>query len=244
MAAWNNSSKSVEVLIELGAAKDEVNANENTALFIAALGGFLEIVKVLVEAGCEVSPAAANGKTAIYAAARSGKLSVLLCIMRSQSPRSWKALVNMRSNHETPIHGAMYGGNAEIVKFLLDAGADGAANGILESSPLHYAADGTVNGILKSSPLHHAAHDRHNAMSSHLLKHTKNPNPRNGDGDTPLHFAVRARNFDFIVKFFQDCSQLGLSIEIDAQNNDMETALKVALQNGFEKGAKYLLEKG
>jgi ankyrin repeat protein len=37
---------------------------------------------------------------------------------------------------------------------------------------------------------------------------------------------------------------LGLSIEIDAQNNDMETALKVALVNGFEKGAKFLLEKG
>ena len=114
-----------------------------------------------------------------------------------------------------------------MVKFLLDSGAET-----------------TGNGIFKSSPLHHAAEYGHKAMLSHLLKHTKNPNARDEFGDTPLHLAVEARKFDFIVQFFQDCSQLGLSVDIDAQNNLKKTALKVALDNGFEKAAKFLLEKG
>jgi ankyrin repeat protein len=210
-----------------GAPKDEVDVDENTAYFIAAQEGFLETVKVLIDAGCDISPAAASGKTAIYAAARGRKLSVLLCIMRGQPARNWKAMLNKYSNNETPIHGAMHGGNAEMVKFLLDAGADG-----------------TVNGILESSPLHHAAHYGHKALLSPLLRHAKKPDPRTRVGDTPVHFAARTGKFDFIVQLFQDYSQLGLSIETDAQNKLMKTALTVALDNRFEKGAKFLLERG
>jgi len=227
IAAWHNSSKSARVLLELGVPKDEVDNNGDTALYLAAQEGALETVKVLVEARCDNSPAASNGKTAIYAAASSGKLSVMRCIMRSQPAENWKALVNKRNNAEAPIHRAVAGGNAEMVKFLLDAGADGTMNGLLESSPLHYAA-----------------HYGHRAMLSLLLNHTREPNPRNQDGDTPLHFAARACKFGFIVQFFEDCSQLGLSIAIDAQTNVKKTALKVTLDNQFEEGSKLLLEKG
>lgn len=227
IAAWDNSAEAAEALLELGAPKDEVDANNRTALFIAAHEGNLDTVQVLAEAGCDVNIEAWNGTTAIHAAAESGKISVVRCILRCQPVENWKALVNKRSSKETPIHAATRGGNAEIVKFLLKAGADG-----------------TANGIFNSSALHNAAHLGHKEMSRILLKATKEANPRNGHGQTPLHFAARVGNLDFIVQYFQDCSEFGLFVEIDAQDIETKTALTRCLDARWEDVAKFLLGTG
>jgi ankyrin repeat protein len=226
-AAWCGSAESAKVLLELGAPKNAVDDDGQSALFIAADNGALDTVKVLIEAGCDVRLAASNGKTAIHAAASTGKIAIMRCIMNHQPYDSWKTIVNQRTEAgETPIHAAVTGGSAKIVKLLLQVGADG-----------------TADGFLKSSPLHYAAHFGHKAIANFLLDHTKEANPRNENGDTPLHFAARTRNLDFIMRLFKDCSKFGLSIEVSAENASKNTAFMVALYNGSEDVAKFLMEK-
>ena len=227
-AALHNSFKAAQVLLELGAPRDEVNGNGETALFVAAEVGAAETVKVLLEAGCDVNIVASDGRTAIHAATSSGKLAILDYILSSQPIQKWKAMVNEATKiKEQPIHIAISrGGRLDVVKFLLNAGGNAAANGILDSSALHYAA-----------------HFDRKAVARLLLLQTRDPNPRNEDGDTPLHFAARAHNSEFIVQFLRDCATIGLPVQVDAENNFKKTALMIALIERCENIASFLVEK-
>ncbi|KAH0563355.1 hypothetical protein GP486_002074 [Trichoglossum hirsutum] len=229
-AAACNSSRALGYLLEVGTQKDSLTGDDarETALNIAADMGSLESVKVLVKGGCDPSLPDAKGRNAIHAAARSGKLRIVRYILEKQPRCSWSSLVNRRGdNSETPLHSAVQGENPDIISFLLEAGGDPKIDGASASSPLHWAAE---KGLTK--------------IAAMLLQHTKEPNPRDKDDETPLHLAARAGKFDFIVQFFQDCVELGLSVDINARSKWNKTAFGLALSNDREDAAKFLLGKG
>jgi len=119
---------------------------------------------------------------------------------------------------DTALHLAAAGYRVEIVKQLLDAGADGGASmNHRRSSPLHYAADGyiispawdpeqqvktiecllaagaSVNSADKNgaTPLHRAVRTRCASAVKVLLKAGADPTLRNKPGSTAFHLAVQ-----------------------------------------------------
>ena len=228
IASTHGFIRSVELLLNLGCPKDEFNSGKRTALAMAARSGFGETVRTLLEAGCAVDAIDAEGETSIHAAAFSGKTSILRCIISTLPVEKRLALLNKRSKVGlTPLHKAVVSGNTNVVRFLLREGADASAKDIDAWTPLHYAA-----------------YYGHKAISLPLLRNNQDPNPRTQSGESPLHIAARANRADFIIQFFRDCFEIGLSIESNAQDESKVTALHNAARVGFVELAGFLLEKG
>ena len=119
---------------------------------------------------------------------------------------------------DTVLHLAAAGYRVEIVRLLLESGADpNAARNMRKSSPLHYAADGFITGpgwdakrqvetidcLLKNganihlqdmngaTPLHRAVRTRCAAAVKYLLRAGSDPTAKNKPGSTPFHLAVQ-----------------------------------------------------
>ena len=119
---------------------------------------------------------------------------------------------------DTALHLAAAGYRVEIVRLLLDSGANpNAAANRRRSSPLHYAADGFITGpawdakrqvetiqcLLHhgadihlpdangATPLHRAVRTRCAAAVKCLLKAGSDPTIPNKSGSTPFHLAVQ-----------------------------------------------------
>src|SRR6266853_970420 len=119
---------------------------------------------------------------------------------------------------DTPLHLAAAGYRVEIIRLLLDSGADpNATANRRRSSPLHYAADGYITGpawdakrqvetirlLLDAgadinaqdqngaTPLHRAVRTRCAAAVRCLLQSDGDPTLKNKPGSTPFHLAVQ-----------------------------------------------------
>ena len=119
---------------------------------------------------------------------------------------------------DTALHLAAAGHRVELVRLLLDAGADpNSAANHRQSSPLHYAADGAVNGpdwsakrqvgtircLLDAgsdinaqdkngaTPLHRAVRTRSAAAVKYLIERGGDMTMKNKPGSTPFHLAVQ-----------------------------------------------------
>jgi Ankyrin repeats (many copies)/Ankyrin repeat len=119
---------------------------------------------------------------------------------------------------DTALHLAAAGYRVEIVKLLLDAGADpNAVCNHRRSGPLHYAADGYVSGPAwnakkqvetihcllgagaeinaqdknGATPLHRAVRTRCAAAARYLLEAGCDPTLKNNPGSTAFHLAVQ-----------------------------------------------------
>jgi|SRR5262245_60203657 len=120
--------------------------------------------------------------------------------------------------NDTALHLAAAGYRVEIVRLLLEAGADpNAAKNMRKSTPLHYAADGclscsawdakrqveTIRLLLRSganihqqdmngaTPLHRSVRTRCAAAVKCLLEAGADPAMKNKPGSTAFHLAVQ-----------------------------------------------------
>lgn len=227
MAAWFKHSACAELLLRLGSLKDEVDREHRTALFMAIEQGNLDTIQVLIDGGCSITFRDRHGRNIVHAAVRSGKPEVLQYILRQHPAERRRALVNHQDkNGQTPLHEAVLADNLKMVKLLLEL-----------------RARGEMIDIYGTCVLHNAARWGREAMSFTLLESTKDPNPRDGSGRTPLHVASEYGQCAFIRQFIQDCSRLDLTIQFNARNLSNDTALMLALAYGFESVATLLLEK-
>jgi ankyrin repeat protein len=227
IAAIHNWGPTVQTLLELGAPKDAVDNNGRTALFLAAEEGARDALKCLIDARCDVRVVATDGRTVLHGAASSGKASIVRYIMRNLTIEDSNMLLSKRSEYgETVMHAVVRGGSAKVAGIILGAGADA-----------------TVGDTISSSPLHYAASFGHKALSYQILEQTRDPNPRTEGGNTPLHLAALAGKLEFMQQFFEDCSRLALQIDVNAENVSKQTPFMLALVQGREDAAKFLLER-
>ena len=129
-------------------------------ILAAAKAGQVQVVWEKIQDGVAVDSQDEHGKTPIYYACCAGHLPVALLLLdkganinhRATNPSGW-----------TPLHGAAWFGQAEMVSWLLKAGAKATQNGEGESPATlcrrgqHYAKDmvnadhGQVIQLLKAS---------------------------------------------------------------------------------------------
>ena len=149
-----------------------------------------------------------NGCTSIQTAARRGNLK--------EVERQLALGVNVNSRHfftrDTTLIEAAGHGRVEIVKLLIDRGADVNLKGEAWYGPLHAAAYGghvevvkllldngaDVNIFNHDKPLHYAAKNGHIEVAEMLIAHGADINARGMSKQTPLGTAVSNRQEEMV----------------------------------------------
>ncbi|GAB4273559.1 MAG: ankyrin repeat domain-containing protein [Candidatus Rifleibacteriota bacterium] len=163
-----------------------------------------------------------------------------------------------RKSGNLPLHCAVKVGNLDMIKLLLDLGADPNKNdksSISGCSPIYYAITGNREDIaqllLERGARIYEQNDAGNllvlatkyrcfALAQKLLKTGNfkiNQKAQQG-GLSALHYAVQAGNLDFVKLLVEN----GANVNLFGDNN--RTPLHIAAEENFTDIAKFLVEKG
>lgn len=161
-AANHNCTFAMYRLLEAGAEVDAVSSNQfrQTPLHVAARGGWADACVLLVKAGADLTRREANGFTPLMGAIYSHREAVIGCLLMLGAPMDLRAAVSLRQSaivrlmlrnkpqlvHEEPdatdlVAEAVSCGNMDVLRLLLEAGAD--SNAARVSYPSLYTALGS-----------------------------------------------------------------------------------------------------
>jgi ankyrin repeat protein len=255
-----------------------IDARDVTPLIRASRKGRLEVVKALIEAGADLQIRDADGMTALDWARKQKHSDVaealratgkaeredtteeqLLKAAEAGDAAKVRSLIQAQVNlapHDprratkslTPLMLAAAAGHVEVVKALIEAGAE--VNGTDESAP---ASDRTssfgakdlsrenlqeLGRSLRPTPLSLAAEHGHAEVVRALVRAGSDVNAQDQLGRTPLMLAVNG-NHSAIVE-----GLLTAKADVHARNKDQETALSLAVQRQNAHIARLLMAAG
>ncbi|XP_054166727.1 ankyrin repeat domain-containing protein 17-like isoform X2 [Oppia nitens] len=250
-AASAGHLKLVELLIQHNAEVNAQTSQGNTPLMYACAGGHEDVVRFLLKHGANVEDHNENGHTPLMEAASAGHVNVAAILVESG------ASINTHSNEfkESALTLACYKGHLEMVRFLLEAGADqehktdemhtalmeASMDGHVEVARLLLDSGAQVNMPADSfeSPLTLAACGGHVELAMLLLERGANIEEVNDEGYTPLMEAAREGHEEMVALL------LSQGADINAQTEEtQETALTLACCGGFIDVADFLIKAG
>ena len=216
LACRNGHRNTIKYLLTHGKCNPNLrDIDGNTPLHLACFVGDLEIVKLTIDS---VDPDVTNNdeRTCLHMAYRNGHKTTVKWLLNHG-----KCNPNLRDKDgNTPLHFACYVGDLDIVKLIIDS------------------VDPDVTNNKKRTGLHLACRKGHKTTVKWLLIHVKcNPNLRDIDGNTPLHFACYVGDLD-IVKLIIDSVDPDVT---DVTNNKKRTGLHLACRKGHKTTFKWLL---
>jgi len=158
-AAVNGNQLAVaKYLLKNGAEVDAQDALGQTPLYFAAERGSLELARVLVENGADVNKKSQKSWSPLYAATSSNSLDVAKFLIEH------KATVNYKTGDgaHSPLLIAAFNNNVEMVRLLLDSGADASAK-----------LGRSHSGFQNQTALDIARKQKNSAVVELLEKHTR-----------------------------------------------------------------------
>ena len=179
---------------------------------------------------------------------------VILCVITACTSSGPQERDAFKSPGETPLHAAVKIGDREVVRALLNSGADPNAMEGDGETPLHHAVRSdrveiaemlliagadpnarTMNG----TPLHGAAHYGASLVVGMLLAAGADPNAKNDLGWTPLHELALSNSPDTVA-----VAQMLIEAGADASSKDWNGATPLDRANKYNRSviAQYLAE--
>ncbi|XP_050405831.1 transient receptor potential cation channel subfamily A member 1 homolog [Patella vulgata] len=218
-AAQFNHCEVVKFLVDRKAKINCRDKDNYTPLLLAATYGRTECVELLLEKNADYTVVDKDDKTAIYLAAEENRLQTLRTLL---SDSRMKELINTGDKYSNdPLHVAAKEGFLDIVKCLLENGADLDSKNEEEQTPVHLAARYGRTIIVKE-----------------LVKHDKSVvYDEDEDSNTALHLAAmygHDKVVEILIEFGSD---------VAARNYNQWTPLDLAASKGWSKTSKILLEQ-
>nr|XP_023650357.1 ankyrin-3-like [Paramormyrops kingsleyae] len=181
----------------------------------------------------------------LFDAAATGALSLLEENLRN------KDVNNVRSSEETLLHVAARHGQVAIVKFLLGKGAKVNMKDGQGRTALHRAAEvghtPTTRALLKAGADIYAL-DEHSEMPLKLAVRNGHLSAARAIVEEEAKSFKNRRTFLHMAAMQDDCSLVQTLLKsgsvVDAKDDERKTALLHAVNRGFEKTARVLLEAG
>jgi len=191
----------------------------------------------------------------IHEAARAGDLAKVKAIVEKEP-----GLVGAKDETgRTPLHWACRGVHVEVVKYLVERGADVNALDRSSIAPLHsIASRGHIEAakiligagarldaktVDQSTSLHMAAAQGHLDLAAFLFEKGAPVNIQDGSDDTPLHAAAWADQWEVLERLV-DALPAGQAAVLKALDFDGNTVLHLAARAGRVETLRLLVAKG
>jgi len=211
-----------------------------------------EVARLLKRDGSLASITHPDGRTPLHVAALLPGSKIAEILLRHGTP------VDARDDDgETPLHWAARTGNVPLVELLLRHGADpNARDSTTHGTPLWETRDyrnelniiryavalddptSARNDNLEQTLIQRAERNRRTVVNR-LLRHGANVRLTTGNGETPLHQAVRMESDPAIVRMF-----LSHGADVNARDADGNTPLHNAVEEGTAGMVRWLLGHG
>lgn len=149
-AAANGHASVVKLLLQYLVKEKNIaflnkaDKNGNTALLLAAKGGYSEVCEALFKAGADSSLANNIKSNALHEAAEEGHIACVQWLIAKNI-----LLLNSPSVYGSPLCRAARQGHNDICEALLKAGADPEVTDISRGNALHYAVMGESIEVIK-----------------------------------------------------------------------------------------------
>ena len=245
-AARENCIACVDVLLQAGADINLPDPEGVSPLLLAILNANWDLAKRLIEAGADVNQWDIYGQAPLFAAvglhtrADGGRASidppnqtkgieiVRMLLERGANPnmQTFFRPVDVRGSTNTrgstPLIRAANNGDLEVVKLLLEHGADATIYMADRQTPIHAVLAGRApepRALELIKILHDAGTDVNVIALVHHMEEVR--------GGTALHYAVRKR-YKEVIKLLAS-----YGIDLDAKDQDGLTALDYTQSRGF-----------
>ncbi|MEO7717595.1 MAG: ankyrin repeat domain-containing protein [Capsulimonas sp.] len=251
------------VVVDAGARVDVRAAYSETALHIAARKRLLRIIPLLVKAGADLESRNEFGETALQVALGEGYDDAARILLeagaKNEAPINMKIVPNAIGwMRRTPLHEAAQVGNKELVRTLIDNGADVHMRDDKGNTALHYGvsadqrqnvvpitemlisagADVNAFNLQKSTPLLEALILGGDDAVAMLLVAGAQWDVQDSAGNTVIHLAAISRQLQNLQWFYD------AGVDLNAQNNRGETALHMVCHRGMLGAVKLLCGLG
>ncbi|XP_067049296.1 transient receptor potential cation channel subfamily A member 1 homolog isoform X2 [Acropora muricata] len=224
----------VKLLIEFGAGISEPGEHGASPLHYAARfhtntvsteDSTESLIMFLVQKEGDVNVCDKYGLSPLHYAASKGNLTAVRELLQCDGIK-----IDQKDKSEsTPLHCAATDGVKEVIKALLDAGADVRAKDEEKKTPIHFACSGGKIDAVKVL-FKHVENSENRSNISDMLE------DKNKEGETALHAAVKGGCLD-IVKL---CLDKGAKVR--ARRGNLAHPLHIAAINGHVEIAACLIE--
>jgi ankyrin repeat protein len=215
----------------------------------------LDLAKALVENHAKVNVIDSGGNTPLYCAVSARLFKVTQYLLQNGAD----ANLTQRVDKRMPLHQAVEEINLELVKLLVECGADVNAQDAYKNTALHQLArrrdrtsESCAQYMLQNNaepnardekgrtPLLEAAERGHLGMVKILIEQGADVSSADDNQNTALHLAA-GRGHLTVVQYLVNCGA-----DVNAENSDSRTPLDcIAITNpSFDKIADILLRKG
>ena len=216
-ASVQNHADVVRVLIDVGTDLEKPYAGGSSLLF-ACMGGCLDVVKMLVQAGAELRVTDNHyGRTCLITAAKKGRTETVRYLVGLGQVDVDQA----DGNHNTALHVAVEKNHADVVRVLIDAGAD-IEKPYEGGSPLLFACMGGCLDVVKMLV--------QSGAKLHVTDHY---------GRTCLITAAEGGHTE-IVRYLVGLEQ----VDVDQADGNHNTALHVAVEKNHADVVQVLIDAG
>ena len=179
LAAQSGQVTQIELLLEKGAEINAQDLSQKTPLYLAVVHGHLSAIKCLLDKGADPTIVGIEGDTVLHVAAFYGYTPIVSLLLK------YPLLHCVDEDGKQPIHKAVWGHpKPDVVKLLLDAGANPNAVNKFGYTPLHWTAK---HGHIESAQV--------------LIKGGAISESVNQNHDLPFDLAVKWGQDEFVRSF-------------------------------------------
>ena len=201
-----------------------------------------------------------NEDTVIHISIKTKDIHIISIILtycqKNISKEDFRQLINKKnSKGVVALHYASFQGNVDIIKYLINYGADINVLTKRDLNIIHYAAQGNQPNSLVyfylfhkdkinlenvdkggSTPLHWASYSSSVEFALYLINYGVDINKKDKNGNTPLHLAVIKNSYKMVQKLLQKGAINNI------KNLENKTPKDIALKNKFKNIYELLKE--